>query len=209
MLVDDHTILREGLRNVLEREPDIEVVAEAADGSETLRRVRTAAPDVIVMDIGLPGLGSIETTRRVRADSPQAKVVALSSHLNRHVLMQMLDAGVSGYVVKSAGCDELLRAIRIVMQNNTYLCPESAAILVGAIRDKKAAQSREKQRLGRREWEVLQLVADGRTSPQIARQLYIATGTVEVHRRNIMRKLELHSVAELTKYAIRNGLTFA
>jgi DNA-binding NarL/FixJ family response regulator len=207
MLVDDHKILRDALKGVLEREHDIVLVGEANDGAEALKRARELHPEIILMDVGLPIMGGIEVTRAVVAEQPETKVIALSTFSDRRIVLQMLDAGASGYVVKSAGRDELLRAIRSVAHSRTYLCPDASAVLVDSVRGKNATEQPAGDRLGRREREVLQLLAEGHTSPEIGTQLHIATSTVEVHRRNIMRKLELHSIAELTKYAIRNGLT--
>jgi two-component system NarL family response regulator len=211
MLADDHKILREALRGVLAKEDDIEVVAEAGDGFEAMRLAREHAPDVLVMDIGMPGMGGIDATRRLAAECPGTRILALSTFMDRSMVLQMLEAGASGYVVKSAGSEELLRGIRSVARNNTYLSPEIAAAVVDSVRGKKlpAATPGRKDLLGRREREVLALLAEGKTSSEIADTLHIATSTVEVHRRNIMRKLGLHSVAELTKYAIRSGLTSA
>lgn len=207
LLVDDHKILRDALKGVLERELDIAVVGEANDGGECLELARQVRPDIVLMDIGLPVLGGIDATRALVAEDPAIKVVALSTFSDRRVVMQMLDAGARGYVVKSAGRDELLRAIRAVAYGRTYLCPDAAAVLVESLRGKKSPDSPPLEPIGRREREVLQLLADGHTSPEIGKRLHIATSTVEVHRRNLMRKLELHSIAELTKYAVRHGLT--
>ncbi|MBK1681151.1 response regulator [Rhodocyclus tenuis] len=209
MLVDDHKILREALHSVLEREKDIQLLEDANDGSEAQRLARALKPDVVVMDIGLPSVSGIEVTRRLLREQPEIRVLALSTFSDRRMVLQMLDAGASGYIVKSAGRDELLRGIRALAQGRTYLCPEVSAVVVDSVRSKRCDDKPEGERLGRREREVLRLLADGSTSPEIAGTLHIATSTVEVHRRNIMRKLDLHSVAELTKYAIRNGLTSA
>lgn len=209
MLVDDHKILREALHSVLEREKDIQLLEDANDGNEAQRLARTQKPDVVVMDIGLPSVSGIEVTRRLLREHPDIRVLALSTFSDRRMVLQMLDAGASGYIVKSAGRDELLRGIRALAQGRNYLCPEVSAVVVDSVRSKRADDKPEGERLGRREREVLRLLADGSTSPEIAGTLHIATSTVEVHRRNIMRKLDLHSVAELTKYAIRNGLTSA
>ena len=206
MLVDDHKMLREALRTILEKAGDIVVVAEADDGAAALELARTAAPDLVLMDIGLAGMSGIEATRRMLAENPAIKVLGLSTFADRRMVMQMLEAGATGYVVKSAGSEELLRGIRAVAQGETYLYAEAAAVIVDNMR-KQSLQGRQSLRLGRREREVLQLLAGGKTSVQIAEVLGIASGTVEVHRRNIMRKLDLHNVAELTKYAIREGLT--
>jgi two-component system NarL family response regulator len=207
MLVDDHKILRDALKGVLEREHDIALVGEACDGVEALAIARELQPDLILMDIGLPAMGGIEVTRTLLAEQPKIKVIALSTFSDRRVVLQMLDAGASGYVVKSSGRDELLRAIRAVANGRTYLCPDASAVLIDSVRSKSPLEPPPGEQIGRREREVLQLLADGHTSPEIGKLLHIATSTVEVHRRNIMRKLELHSVAELTKYAVRNGLT--
>ena len=206
MLVDDHKMLREALRTILERAGDIVVVAEAGDGAAALERARALAPDVVVMDIGLVGMSGIETTRRMLAANPAIKVLGLSAIADRRRVTQMLEAGATGYVAKSAGSEELLRGIRAVAQGETYLYAEAAAAIVDSMR-RQSLQGKHGETLGRREREVLQLLAGGKTSVQIAEALGIAAGTVEVHRRNIMRKLDLHNVAELTKYAIREGLT--
>ena len=201
MLVDDHVIVRESLRAVLEREPDIEVVGEAGDGEAALAGVRECAPDLLITDITMPGLDGIELARRIAKEHPEVRVLALSTHLDRRFVVQMLEAGALGYVNKAAGRSELLLGIRAVAAGNRYLCQECAAMLV-----KTPAENGGQARLGRREIEVLKKIALGETSTAIAESMYIAPGTVEVHRRNIMRKLGLHKIAELTQYAIREGL---
>lgn len=208
MLVDDHRMLREALRGILEKAGDIEVVAEADDGATAIELARTLVPDVVVMDIGLVGMSGIEATRRMLAENTGIKVLGLSTFADRRMVLQMLQAGARGYVVKSAGSEELLRGIRAVALGETYLYAEAAAAIVDSLR-KQSPPGMHSETLGRREREVLQLLASGKTSAQIAEALHIATGTVEVHRRNIMRKLDLHNVAELTRYAIREGLTSA
>ena len=208
MLVDDHKMLREALRAILEKTGDFEVVAEADDGPAAIELARELSPDVVLMDIGLVGMSGIEATRRILAQTPTVKVLALSTFADRRIMLQMLQAGASGYVVKSAGSEELLQGIRAVARGETYLYAEATAALVDSLR-KHSPQGVSSETLGRREREVLQLLARGKTSAQIAETLNIATGTVEVHRRNIMRKLDLHNVAELTRYAIREGLTSA
>lgn len=209
VLVDDHKILREALRAVLEREADIAVVGEAENGHEAIQIVRELRPDLVLMDNGMPQMSGIETTRHLLREFPELKVLALSTFSDRRIILQMLDAGASGYVVKSAGQNELLRAIRSVALGRTYVCPEASSMIAEGIRGNQPTGKMREDRLGRREREVLQLLAEGHTSPEIAEKMYIAASTVEVHRRNIMRKLDIHNVAELTKYAIRNGLTCA
>jgi DNA-binding NarL/FixJ family response regulator len=206
ILVDDHKMLREALRPILEQDGDIEVVGEAGNGAEALELERTLAADVVVMDIGLSGMSGIEATRKMLAENPRIKVLGLSTFADQRMVLQMLDAGARGYVVKSAGSEELLRGIRAVADGQSYLYAEAATAIVDALH-KHATQGRRSETLGRREREVLMHLASGKTSAEIAEVLNIATGTVEVHRRNIMRKLDLHNVAELTKYAIREGLT--
>lgn len=210
LLVDDHGMFREALRGLLDREPSIEVVGEVGDGSDVVEAVDRLLPDVVVMDINLPHINGIEATRAVVARHPQVRVVALSAHGYKQFVMQMLDAGATAYVVKSAAGDQLVQAIASVAQGRTFLCPETTATLVKAnmrVSSPASGLRQDHKRLGRRETEVLRLLAQGMTSPQIGQELHIAPSTVDVHRRNIMEKLELHSVAELTKYAIRIGLT--
>jgi DNA-binding NarL/FixJ family response regulator len=208
MLVDPQRMLREALRTILGNAGDIAVIAEAEDGAAALRLARELAPAVVVMEIGLAGMSGIETTRRMLAENSRIRVLGLSTFADQRAVLQMLEAGASGYVDKSAGSDELLRGIRALAQGGTYLYAVAAEAIVASLR-KHSLQGRPTEALGRREREVLQLLASGKTSTRIAATLGIATGTVEVHRRNIMRKLDLHNVAELTRYAIREGLTSA
>jgi len=214
MLADDHKILREALRSVLEHESDIEVVAEAKDGREAIEMAQGAMPDLIVMDIGMPGVDGIEATRRILAGNPSIKVVALSTYSDKRIAQQMMEAGAKGYVVKAAGGDELLNAIRSVMGGENYVSPEIAANMGGDLRAKVRQTPpdlivAEERRLSKRERDVLQLIIDARSNAQIGEELHIAPSTVEAHRLNIMRKLDLHSPAELTTYAILHGLRSA
>lgn len=202
LVVDDHKVVREALCSVLEREADIAVAGQAGDGETALALVSRLLPDVVLMDIAMPGISGIEATRQISIETPGVRVLALSTYFDRRVVTQMLEAGAAGFVNKAVGRDELLQGIRAVASGKPYLCQEIAAMLV-------KPQSGVATQLGRREIEVLQLLVDGSTSAEIASRLHIATSTVEVHRRNIMRKLDLHSIAELTKYAIRQGLITA
>lgn len=208
LLVDDHTMFREALRLVLSHEPAIEVVGELGDGSQILDTVARLTPDVVVMDVSMPTVNGIVATRTLLASHPQLHVVALSGFNYKQFVMEMLDAGATAYVIKSAAGEQLVRAIVSAAAGQTYLCSETAALLVQASRRKGVATAgaTENKRLGRRESEVLRLLAQGRTSPQIGNDLHIAPSTVDVHRRNIMNKLELRTIAELTRYAIRTGL---
>jgi DNA-binding NarL/FixJ family response regulator len=195
ILVEDHQMVREALREVLIKEADIEVVGEAGDAQEALRQVSTVQPDVVVLDIRLPDLNGVEVAARLRdADSP-AKVVALSAFSDRRFVAAMLRAGAAAYVSKSAAGTELVRAIRAVATGQEYL---------SKVRDNLAGE--ERPQLARREREVLRLIAEGARSPAIAEEMQVSVATIEVHRRNIMRKLGLRTVAELTKHAIREGI---
>jgi two-component system NarL family response regulator len=209
LLADDHRMFQQALRILLEADPGIEVVAQVCDGGEVLRVAGLTLPDVICMDIGMPRLNGIEATRRLVAARRGVKVIGLSAHVDRRFVMDMLDAGAAGYVAKSSAGEELLRAIRSVARNQSYLCSQVSAEVVDALRNKAPGSISPSARLTSREREVLQLLAEGNTSADIAERLHLATSTVEVHRRNIMRKLDLHGVAGLTKYAIREGLTSA
>jgi two-component system NarL family response regulator len=208
LLVDDHTMFREALRLVLSHEPDIEVVGELGDGSQVTEAVARLSPDIVVMDVSMPMVNGILATRSLLASHPDLHVVALSGFNYKQFVMEMLNAGATAYVVKSAAGTELVHAIHSAALGKTYLCPEAAAILVDASRrgGPANADGRENKRLGRREVEVLRLLTQGKSSPQIGRDLHIAPSTVDVHRRNIMNKLEIRTIAELTKYAIRTGL---
>lgn len=205
VLADDHQMIREALRHLLEREPGYEVVGETGDGHKVVRLVRETVPDIVCMDVDIPGINGVEITRQVLAVCPDVKVIALSGFSDQRYVLDMMSAGAVGYVTKSEAAEELLRAITAVRRNRVYLCPEVAGALTANLSN-RGDERTHLNRLGPREREVLQLVAKGFTSVQIAKQLNIAPSTADVHRRNIMRKLDLHSIAELTRYAIRNGI---
>lgn len=203
MLVDDHHLLREALREKLEKEADIDIVGEAGRGCDALKLIDELAPDVVVLDIALPDMSGVEIAKYIGSGHRHVKIVALSMYSDKRFVIEMLKSGASGYVTKTAGVTELLSAIRAVALGRRYLCLEVAETLIENIQLKQSGAAR----LGRRECAVLKLLAEGQRSADIAVQLHISTSTVEVHRRNIMRKLGLHTVAELTKYAIREGIT--
>jgi DNA-binding NarL/FixJ family response regulator len=207
VLADDHKMIRSALRSLLEKESDIAVVGEAADGVALLELVARTEPEIAVVDVGMPVMNGIEATKRLIAERPDMKVIALTAYSDKRFVLEMLNAGAKGYLVKGSAGDELPRAIRAVAQGQSYLCPETAGILAEAARGKTSLRGNFAAKLGQRELEVLALLAEGNSSAAIAAQMQIATSTVEVHRRNIMRKLDLHNVAELTKYAIREALT--
>lgn len=208
LLAEDHTIVRKGLRALLDDETDIEVVGEAEDGRETVRQVERVHPDVVLMDITMPLLNGVEATRQIKAQHPEVQVLGLTRHENEEYIYQLLRAGASGYVVKQAAPAELVEAIRAVSQSETYLSPSiNASVVEEYIRQARAmVKSGPDERLTPREREVLQLVAEGRTNREIAQVLSISVKTVEHHRANLMSKLDLYSAAELTQYAIRTGV---
>jgi two-component system NarL family response regulator len=205
LLVEDHQLVREALRDTLAKEPDIRVVGEAGDAVTAYERARSLKPDLVVLDLGLPDVNGIEAAAKLKEQAGvDPKIVALSAYTDRRFVTEMLRAGASSYVTKSSAGSELIRAIRAVAAGQTYICPEVAGALVSAVRE--GSEKSETPRLSRREREVLRLIAEGTRSPSIAEQLHISLGTVEVHRRNIMRKLGMRTVAELTRYAVREGL---
>ncbi|MDP9089087.1 MAG: response regulator transcription factor [Pseudomonadota bacterium] len=204
LLVEDHRMVREALSEVLKQEPEIDVVGEAGDAREALKQATALQPDVVVLDIRLPDINGIEVAARLRDAGINAKIVALTAFADKRFVTAMLLAGASAYVTKSAAGTELVRAIRAVAIGQGYFSPEIAGALVSELRARP--QPGEAIPLARREREVLRLIAEGVRSPAIAQKLNVTVGTVEVHRRNIMRKLGLRTVAELTKHAIREGI---
>ena len=205
ILADDHTILREGLASLLRASPDIEVVAEAENGRETVRLARELEPDVVVMDVAMPDLNGVDATRKIARLSPRIKVLALSSYGDAVFVRGMLAAGAKGYLLKDAAMTELRSALLAVQQGRVYLSP---SVDDGTIAEQLPAQTGvATSPLSAREREVLQLVAEGKSSALIADTLHLSERTIETHRKRIMDKLELRTVAELTKYAIREGIT--
>jgi DNA-binding NarL/FixJ family response regulator len=209
IIADDHQIVRQGLRTLLEREPDLKVVAQSEDGRSTVRLARELAPEVIIMDVAMPDLNGIEATRQIVTERPQVKVIALSMYADRRFVVNMLKAGASGYLLKDCAYEELVRAIRVVLAHKTYLSPGVTDIVVkdyaqGGPPDKGASVF---SLLSPREREVLQLMSEGKSTNKIADSLHVSVKTVETHRQQVMHKLNIHNVAGLTKYAIREGLT--
>lgn len=208
VLIDDHRMMREGLRALLEKDSGMEVVGEADNGREGMDMIAKLSPDVVVMDITMPELNGIEATREMKAANPGLKVIALSVHTEKQYVLGALDAGASGYVVKTGAYEELQRAIKAAIAGRKYLSSEITDVVLENSRGEKAmARPGAILALGTREREVLQLLAEGCTSGSIAVKLHISIKTVETHRRNLMGKLNLHTVADLTKYAIREGMT--
>lgn len=208
LIADDHQILRQGLRTLLEKEPDMEVVAEAEDGRKTVALVREVIPHVVIMDVNMPDMNGIEASRQILSELPEVKIIALSMHADRRFVINMLKAGAQGYLLKDCAFEELAQAIRLVMANKTYLSPGVAGIVVKDYVHRMPGPAPSAfSVLTAREREVLQLMAEGKSTSQIAELLSISVKTVETHRQQLMHKLGMRSVAELTKYAIREGLT--
>lgn len=208
LLADDHKITREGLRSLLDKQPDMEVVAEAEEGRTAVRLARELLPDVVIMDVSMPDLNGIEAARQIVGRVPEVKVIALSMHSDGLFVTEMLKSGASGYVLKDCAFEELTWAIHAVVAGKTYLSPSVSGVVVDDYlhRLSKVDFSGTGALTGR-EREVLQLLAEGNSTKQIALKLHISAKTVETHRLQIMNRLDIHSVAELTKYAIRKGLT--
>lgn len=211
ILADDHQMFREGLRSLIEPQIDIELIAEAEDGRSIIKLLQKLSPDVIIMDVSMPGLNGIEATRQIKATYADVKVIALSMHSNRRYVIEMLKAGASGYLLKDCAVKELCDAIRIVAAGQIYLNPRINTLVVNDylqyLSDNTVAEFANSSVLSAREREVLQLLAEGKRTKEIASILHISIKTVERHRQNIIGKLNLSSIAELTKYAIQEGLT--
>jgi len=210
LIADDHAVVRQGLCSLLGQEPGMTVVGEVADGRSAVRLSTELTPDVVIMDITMPDMNGIEATHQIKTTSPGIKVVALSIHSDRRMVARMLAAGASAYLTKDSPFEELTRALRTVIGNQTYLSPPIAdTVTKEYVRRllKEDESSSPAPDLSEREREVLQLLAEGNSTKQVASELHVSDKTVETHRRQIMRKLNLHSLAELTKFAIREGLT--
>ena len=208
ILADDHEITREGLRSLLDREKDFQVIAEAGDGRVTLDLANQLKPDVVVMDITMPKLNGIDATKAILLEHPYIKVVALSVHSDRLFVSEMLAAGASAYLLKESSFKELTRAIRAVMEGGTYLCPRVVDTVVKDYADQVLKKDfTALPTLTSRERQILQLLAEGNTTKEIAHLLSLSVKTVHTHRQRIMEKLGIDSVAGLVKFAIRHGMT--
>ena len=207
LLADDHKIVFDSLKSLLDRQPDMQVVGGAEDGRVAVTRVHELKPDVVIMDVSMPNLNGIEATRQITSQHAETKVIALSMHADKQFVTGILSAGASGYLTKNCSFDELVTAIRAVAANKKYLCPDVTGIVIDeSLSDTSHAGSSVSQSLTMREREILQLLAEGKTINQIAEQLYLSNKTIYTHRDQIMKKLHVDSIAELTKLAIRDGL---
>ncbi len=208
-IADDHKLFRDGLRELVNKDPNMHVVGEASDGQTVLRDLKKINPDVIIMDVSMPDLNGIEATRQIMLDHPELKILALSMHSDRSFVAQMLRAGAKGYLLKDAAAQELIHAINTVCSNLTYLSPKIAGSIVDShVRhNTPPEESSAYTLLSGREREVLQMLAEGHSTKKTAEKLFVSVKTIETHRRNIMEKLAISSIAGLTKYAVREGLT--
>lgn len=208
VVVDDHKIMRDGLRNILENESNIEIIGEADNGRDAVKLILEKKPDIAIMDIGMPEMNGVEATRQIVKESSDVKIIALSMHYDMQFVQGMIKAGAKGYLLKDCAGAELISAIKTVSKDNTYICQEITNSLID---DFSKAQSVEyvgdESILTNRENEILQLLTEGKTTKQIAQDLFISVKTVEAHRTNIMHKLDIRNLPELTKYAIRKGIT--
>ena len=206
LVADDHGIVREGLRRLLDSESDLSVAAEAADGRQVLEEVERHRPDVVVLDITMPRLGGLETLERLRAKQPQVKVILLSVHSDPPFIQSAISLGADGYVLKNGRAAEIVTAIRAVVKGGSYFSPLVAREIVEQLRSPRSAGSEPFSILSAREREVLHLIAEGLSAKEIAADLKISSKTVEAHRTSLMRKVGVRKATELVRYAVRHGL---
>ncbi len=208
ILADDHQVIREGLRSLIEKQPDMEVIAEAGDGREAVQLAQKLKPNLVIMDVSMPNLNGIDATRQITTQCPGVKVLALSIHPSKQFISYMLKAGASGYLLKNCAFDELTQAINVVASDHTYLSPGITDVVVDDYINQLPEKGAEIcPELSSREREVLQLIAEGKSTKEIALHLHVSAKTVATHREHIMSKLNIHNVVELAKYAVREGLT--
>ena len=211
LIADDHKIVSDGLKALLEAQPEMAIVAQATNGREAVKLANRIKPDMVIMDVAMPELNGLDAVRQILSEHPQIKVIALSMHADRRYVTGMLSAGASGYILKHCAFEELVQAIHIVRSNQFYLSPAIAGIVVKELAQSRKSRARQTtsalQSLTSREREVLQLISEGHSAREIAQRLHLSVKTVETHRRQMMQKLEIHSIADLTKFAIREGLT--
>jgi len=208
VIAEDHTILREGLRALISSQEDLEVVGEAGDGREAVRQVEGLTPDLILMDLSMPKMNGVEAIREIRKRIPQTRILALTVHKTEEFILEVLQAGADGYIPKDASSNELMMAIRSVLVGERYLCPSvSRVVIEGYLESRRTPESSTPwETLTKREREILKLIAEGHKNKEIADYLCISVKTVEKHRANLMKKLDLHSAAALTAYAMERGL---
>ncbi|BAY13160.1 response regulator [Calothrix sp. NIES-2098] len=209
LLADNHTLVRAGLRALLQNIQGIQVIAEAGDGREALRLIAEHQPDVVLMDIAMPEMNGLEATAHVVKEFPQVRVIMLSMHANEEYVLQALRIGAMGYLLKDAGISELELAIKAISQGETYLSPAVSKHVVANYLQRVGHESNSLEQLTSRQREILQLIAEGKSTKEIAELLYISVKTVETHRMQLMKRLDIHDVAGLVRYAIRMGLVIS
>lgn len=208
LIVDDHVLIREGIRSLLENQPDIEILDEATNGSEAIQKTIALKPDIVLMDITMPVMGGIEATVAIKEAVPDTKILVLSVHEEDHYLSEILKAGASGYFIKGGSSSELISALRTVQEGHVFLYPTMTKKLVGnyLVQLNKGLNDQNYSNLTPREKEILRLIAEGHSNRDIASMLFLSPATIQTHRSNIMLKLQVHSRSELTKYAISRGI---
>jgi DNA-binding NarL/FixJ family response regulator len=206
LLADDHCLVRAGFRSLLEKIPTVEVVAEANDGREALELLKATRPDIVLMDIAMPRLNGVEAVGRISKEFPRTKAIVVSMHASEEYVWRALRAGASGYLIKDAAADELALAIQAVMNGETYLSPRVSRVVIRNYFERTNNSQSPLERLTSRQREILQLIAEGKNTKEIASTLEISVKTVEAHRLQLMARLDIHDVAGLVRYAIRSGL---
>lgn len=204
IIADDHKILRDGLVNVIEKNPNLKVIGEATNGREAIKLCETLKPDVVIMDVAMEGLNGVDATRQISHNFPGIKVIALSMHSNKRFILGMFKAGAYGYLLKDCDSSELIKAVQTVANNKKYISQRISGAIVEEL---ISPEKKEESILSQREKEILQLISEGKSSKEIAEILFLSSKTVDSHRKNIMDKLELYTIPDLTKYAIKTGLT--
>ncbi|WKD86781.1 Response regulator UvrY [Polaribacter huanghezhanensis] len=204
LLVDDHKLLRDGLRNIIEQKANMHVIGEASNGREAIQKCSKLLPNVVIMDVAMAGLNGIEAASQIHKNHPDIKIIGASMHSGRQFIQSMFKAGALGYLLKDGDSEELIAAIITVMQNRKYLSKDINQEIIASL---NKSENLEKKQLSFREKEVLQLIAEGNSSKEIGEILFLSSKTIDVHRNNIMKKIDVYTISELTKYAIQEGLT--